>query len=329
MMRNRFLFILTIIVATSLLLFGVGHGLLRHIVGASGTNSQTEYLIIEPGTSVNSVAVQAVELGMVTKAWHFKLVVRWRGLDRSLYAGEYVVPAHAALADVLTTIEKQDTFKRRFIVPEGASVADIEALLIETFGLLSSGYIRPAEGSLLPETYYYERGDTAADLIGRMQEALQEEFDKLWRVRASDLPFTDQQQALVLASIVEKETGVASERSLVAAVFINRLKKNMRLQSDPTVIYGISAGAPLERALTRRDLRTDTPYNSYRRSGLPPTPITNPGRAAIAAVLNPANVPYLYFVADGTGGHAFAETLDEHNKNVARWRLIEKRHHRR
>lgn len=325
MMQNRFLFILIIVIASSLLLFGVGHGLLRHLIDAPGTNSQSEYFIIEPGESTNSVAGQAVKLGMVKESWHFKLVVRWRGLDRSLYAGEYEIPAYSTLRDLLSKIEVHDTFKRRFVVPEGASIVDVEALLINSFGPLSPNYTRPSEGSLLPETYYYERGDTAVDLIKRMQEAMHDEFEKLWQSRTNNLPFTDKQQALALASIVEKETGIESERPLVAAVFINRLKNGMRLQSDPTVIYGISSGAPLGRALTRRDLLTDTPYNSYRRAGLPPTPIANPGRAAIEAVLNPANVPYLYFVADGTGGHAFADTLDDHNKNVASWRLIEKK----
>lgn len=324
MMQSRFFYILAAVFAVVLLLFGTGHGLVRHIAYSPSHHIQTEYLFIKSGSSVNGVAELATNLGLVRNAWHFKLVTRWRGLDRSLYAGEYKIPPKENLYDILTAIKLQDTFKRRFVVPEGASVADVEILFTGSIGLSKDGYTPPLEGSLLPETYYYERGDSAEGLIGRMQTAMTDVFDQLWRSRASDLPFTDKQQAIILASIVEKETGVASERPLVAAVFVNRLKKNMRLQSDPTVIYGISGGTPLGRALTRRDLRTDTPFNSYRRGGLPPTPIANPGKASIAAVLNPANVPYLYFVADGTGGHAFATTLAEHNKNVARWRLIQK-----
>ncbi len=324
MMQSRFFYIIAVVFAAVLLLFGVGHGLVRHIAYSPGGHGETEYLFFEAGTSVNGVAQQAVNLGFVRNAWHFKLVTRWRGLDRSLYAGEYEIPPNSTPYDVLTKIKLQDTYKRRFVVPEGASVQDMDLLLSGAFGLNLAVYALPPEGSLLPETYYYERGDSAAALIDRMQTAMKDVFDQLWRSRAGDLPFTDKQQAIILASIVEKETGVASERPLVAAVFVNRLKKSMRLQSDPTVIYGISGGAPLGRALTRRDLRTDTPFNSYRRGGLPPTPIANPGKASIAAVLNPANVPYLYFVADGTGGHAFATTLAEHNKNVARWRLIQK-----
>lgn len=327
-MQSRFFYILTVILASALLLYGIGHGLLRHVAFAPTANSKIEYLFIESGTSVSGVATQAVNMGLVKEAWHFKLVVRWRGLDRSLYAGEYEIAPKSTLYDILDKIKLQNTFKRRFVVPEGTAVAEVETLLKDSFGLVMNGYLRPQEGSLLPETYYYERGDRAVDLLRRMQNAMQTEFETLWRARANDLPFTDSQQALILASIVEKETGVASERPLVAAVFVNRLKKKMRLQSDPTVIYGISLGLPLGRPLTQQDLRTDTPFNSYRRSGLPPTPIANPGRAAIAAVLNPANVPYLYFVADGTGGHAFATTLAEHNKNVARWRLVQKAHPR-
>lgn len=323
-MQSRFFNIFAIVFAAILLLFGIGHGLVRHIAYSPGSQGDPQYLYIEPGTSVNGVAQQAVKLGLVKNAWQFKLVTRWRGLDRSLYAGEYEIPPSANLYEILTKIQLQDTYKRRFVVPEGASVADVNTLLSGSFGLNLTGYVSPSEGSLLPETYYYERGDSAAALIKRMQTAMSDAFDQLWRSRAGDLPFTNQQQAIILASIVEKETGVASERPIVAAVFVNRLKKNMRLQSDPTVIYGISSGVPLGRALTRRDLRTDTPFNSYRRAGLPPTPIANPGEASIAAVLNPANVPYLYFVADGTGGHAFSNTLVEHNKNVARWRSIQK-----
>lgn len=323
MMQGRFFFICLVFLAVVFLLFGAGHGLVRHIAHAPGNNTETIYLSIEPGTSVNGVARQAASLELVEQPWHFKLVTRWRGLDRSLYAGEYEIPPTSTLYEILSKIEQQDTYKRRFAVPEGVSVHDVELQLQNSFGLNMEAYSRPPEGSLLPETYYYERGDKASDLVARMQSAQQNTLDTLWRSRANNLPFTDRQQAIILASIVEKETGVASERPLVAAVFVNRLRKGMRLQSDPTVIYGIGFGAPLGRPLSRRDLRTDTPYNSYRRDGLPPTPIANPGKDSIAAVLNPADVPYLYFVADGTGGHAFAVTLAEHNKNVARWRLIQ------
>ena len=323
-MQSRFLYIFMVIFAVVALAFGAGHGLVRHIAYGTGTHSETQLLVIEAGDSVSSVAKQAVALGFVRQAWHFKLVTRWRGLDRALYAGEYEILPGASLYEVLSRIEYHHTYKRRFVVPEGASVIEVEVLMRDSVGLNMNGYTRPPEGSLLPETYYYERGDTASGLVARMQTAMNDTVEQLWRSRAGNLPYTNSHEAIILASIVEKETALANERDLVAAVFVNRLRQGMRLQSDPTVIYGLSGGAPLGRGLTRGDLRSDTPFNSYRRGGLPPTPIANPGRASIAAVLNPANAPYLYFVADGTGGHAFANTLEDHNRNVARWRHLEK-----
>jgi UPF0755 protein len=181
----------------------------------------------------------------------------------------------------------------------------------------------PAEGTLLPETYSYQRGDSCNDLIGRMKAAMQHAIDELWPARTPGLPFADAQEAVILASIVEKETGLAAERPLVASVFVNRLVDGMPLQSDPTVIYAITQGrGKLDRQLLRSDWQIESPYNTYVARGLPPGPIANPGRAAIAAVLDPAKTDYLYFVANGTGGHAFAVTLDEHNRNVEAWRRI-------
>lgn len=323
MMQSRFFHALTIAAAVVLLLFGIGHGLLRHMIDLPGNRVTPTYLYVEPGAGVGKVGRELARLGLVREPWHFKLVTRWKGLDRALYAGEYEIKPNATLREILQKIYDQETYKRRLVVPEGATVADVETILKASFGLDMTGYQIPAEGSLLPETYFYERGDTAKSVIDRMQSAMGEALDDLWMSRAVNLPVSDHHEALVLASIVEKETGVASERPVVAAVFTNRLRKGMRLQSDPTVIYGISQGRPLGRLLTRADLRADTPYNSYRHGGLPPTPIANPGRASLAAVLNPASVSYLYFVADGTGGHAFATTLADHNKNVARWRQIQ------
>ena len=181
----------------------------------------------------------------------------------------------------------------------------------------------PEEGSLLPETYFYALGDLRDAMVRRMQDAMRRTFDELWPQRAQGLPFRTRRDALILASIVDKETGVADERHKVAAVFVNRLRRGMRLQADPTVIYGLTEGErQLGRELSRRDLEHDSAYNTYLIEGLPAGPIGNPGRASIEAVLNPAAVDYLYFVADGSGGHAFARTLEEHNRNVARWRKV-------
>ena len=182
----------------------------------------------------------------------------------------------------------------------------------------------PPEGSLLPETYLFTRGDTRAEIIARMQAAMTA-VDRLWAERAAGLPLDTPEEAVILASIIEKETGVNSERAVVAGVFVNRLRRGMRLQTDPTVIYALTNGErPLGRELWRRDLEVDSPYNTYKVVGLPPGPIANPGLSALEAAMNPAETEYFYFVADGSGGHAFAKTLRDHNRNVAEWRRFQR-----
>ncbi len=208
---------------------------------------------------------------------------------------------------------------------EGLTSHEIVALVEQAEALEGAVEAVPSEGSLLPETYHYARGDRRGDLVVRMSRARDELLRVLWPGRAPNLPVATPEHAVVLASIVEKETGVAGERPLVASVFVNRLQKGMRLQSDPTVVYGLTGGTgPLGRALTRKDLQAPSPNNTYLNRGLPPGPIANPGRAALEAVLNPAQTAFLYFVADGSGGHAFAKTLAEHNRNVAKWRKFQK-----
>jgi len=209
----------------------------------------------------------------------------------------------------------------RLTLPEGLSSAEIVALVGAAPALAGEIVESVPEGSLLPETYHYVYGDDRAELIARMQTAMEAALDELWPARAEGLPFSTPEEAVVLASIVEKETGVTGERALVAGVFVNRLRIDMLLQSDPTVAYAISRGGiVLDRPLRRFDLEVDDPYNTYRHRGLPPGPIANPGRAALEAALHPAETGAYYFVADGTGGHAFAATLDEHNVNVRRYR---------
>ena len=324
MMQSRFFCGLLAFVAAVLIAFGTGHGLMRQIESRVVARDAPVLLYIEPGWTVRDVAAAAKEIGLVKQAWHFRLISRWKSADRFLFAGEYEIPVGADLASVLDQIRNQRTFKRRVVVPEGASVLEVKNILENSFGLDMEGFQLPPEGSLLPETYFYERGDTAPQLIERMQTAMSVALDEFWMMRVAGLPLSSPEEAVVLASIIEKETAISSERRQVAAVFINRLNKNMRLQTDPTVIYGLTRGLPLGRALTRADLRSDTDFNTYRLAGLPPTPIANPGIASLEAALNPAAVSYLYFVADGSGGHAFADTLEEHNRNVARWRQIQK-----
>ena len=218
-----------------------------------------------------------------------------------------------------------ETVVRRLTIPEGLTSQEIVAVVASAEGLRGDLVATPGEGSLLPETYHYSWNDERGQLIERMAAAQQELLDELWANRDPDLPLASPEEALILASIVEKETAVDGERALVASVFFNRLKRSMRLQSDPTVVYGITQGqGPLGRALTRADLNAPSAYNTYLIDGLPPGPIANAGRAALVAVFHPASTSYLYFVADGSGGHAFAETLEEHNQNVAKWRKLQR-----
>ncbi len=323
MIRSRFFIICLFAICMLTICVSVASGVARVILARPAQTAETAYYYIAPGTGLLRASYVAEKQGIVASAWHFRVAAQILGMERSLQAGEYELVPGMSLRATFTKIERGERFLRRLAVPEGRSVAEVEAILEDSFGLDMSDYSRPAEGSLLPDTYFYERGDSAKKLIERMQVALWAEVDRLWASRQASLPLQSPEEALILASIVEKETAVASERPLVAAVFVNRLKRGMRLQSDPTVIYGITSGETLDRPIMRSDLNKTTPYNTYRIGGLPPTPIANPGRASIAAVLNPADVSYLYFVADGSGGHAFADTLNEHNRNVARWRQIE------
>jgi UPF0755 protein len=287
--------------------------------------SITETVVVLPrGAGLDEITTRLDAAGVIDRPWLFRLAVRLQGQDRSLKAGEYAFPARVTPASVINMLARGETVARRVTVAEGLTVAEVYRLLAETDGL--AGELPdppPPEGSLLPETYFYALGDERAELVRRMRQGMLELLDDLWAGRNAALPLTDRQQALILASIVDKETSLAEERATVAAVFFNRLRRGMRLQSDPTVIYGLTDGdGALDRALTRGDWRHDSAYNTYKIEGLPPGPIGNPGRASLEAVLNPADVDYLYFVADGTGGHAFARTLEEHNRNVARWRQI-------
>ena len=294
-----------------------------------GPLETTSRLVIPKGTNLNRIAALLLKAGIIARPEIFIWGTRLSGEGRTIKAGEYDFQATMSPHQVLTTLTSGKTVLRRVTIPEGLSSFEIAALLNQTpalHGTIASS----TEGSLLPETYSYTFDDTRSELMRRMNAAMRDTLHSLWKGRAPDLPFDTPEKALILASIVEKETGIGVERPRVAAVFINRLRKKMRLQSDPTVVYGITLGEhPLGRALTRRDLETDTPYNTYRIAALPPGAICNPGKDAIAAVLNPLVSDEFYFVADGTGGHVFAKTLAEHNRNVARWRRLQKKKKKR
>ncbi len=221
-------------------------------------------------------------------------------------------------------MEARSDTRFRVSIAEGVTNWDIESALEDADFLSGPVGTVPEEGRLAPDSYEVSRGNARADLLARMRTRQDERLAAAWSERSDGLPYNTPEEALTMASIIEKETGVAEERSLVASVFVNRLKQGMRLQTDPSVIYGITGGkGSLGRGLRRSELDAETPYNTYRNDGLPPTPIANPGSEAIRAALQPETTDYLYFVADGTGGHAFAETLEGHNENVARWRALE------
>ena len=280
-------------------------------------------IYIDPGTSMGDIARKLAADGVIEDSVVFRLGVRLLRVERELKAGEYLFPATVSMRGVVDILLSGKTVMRRLTIPEGVASAEAAALIEAAGGLVDNISAIPAEGSLLPETYHYERGDKRNELVARMQESMRDTLTELWSLRDQSIPIKTPEEAVILASIVEKETGVPDERPIVASVFINRIRAGMRLQSDPTVVYGITNGtAPLGRPLTRNDLQTPSPYNTYLIDGLPPGPIANPGREAIKAVLNPAATEYLYFVASGNGGHVFAKTLDEHNGNVAKWRKL-------
>ncbi len=282
-------------------------------------------ILIPQGSGVEAIARQLHEAGAIEDPLVFRLGVRLLRVGRELRAGEYLFPVALSNRDAIDLLRSGQTVVRRLTLAEGLTSQEVVALLEQAEALEGAVDPVPPEGSLLPETYHYARGDGRGELVARMGRARDKLLSELWSRRAPNLPVATPEEAVVLASIVEKETGIAGERPQVASVFVNRLRKGMRLQSDPTVVYGLTGGrGPLGRALTRKDLQAPSPYNTYLNPGLPPGPIANPGRAALEAVLNPAQTPFLYFVADGSGGHAFAKTLAEHNRNVAKWRKLQK-----
>ena len=292
---------------------------------AANSEGTRQTVVMAPGSSVWEIAEALYEAGVVSDPNVFAAGV-WRGgQSGALKAGEYEFPPGVAPRQAMEIVIAGKTVEHRLTVPEGLTSADIIRLLEATEALAGEVVEIPPQGTLLPETYFFRRGDRRADLIHRMEAGMHSVIAELWPNRAEDLPFDTPEQAVVLASIVEKETALVAERPQVAGVFVNRLRQDMRLQSDPTVIFAVTGGQEaLGRPLSKADLKVDSPFNTYRHKGLPPRPIAHPGRDSLAAVLNPLATEALYFVADGSGGHAFAATLAEHNENVARWRKLQK-----
>lgn len=278
-------------------------------------------VVIPSGSSLASAAGRLEEAGALSSARRFLLLSRVLGSDDPIRAGEYRVPAGASPSDLLELLQSGKVVQRMVTVPEGMpSVLVHDALMRAPY--LTGTVAVPKEGSILPDSYSYERGDTRRMVLDRMQKAMNAYLAGAWKRRKPTAVVKTPQEALTLAAIVEKETGKPEERRTVAAVYSNRLRVGMPLQADPTVIYPVTRGRPLGRRILRSELQAKNGYNTYASAGLPAGPIANPGRASIDAVLNPASSRALYFVADGTGGHVFANTLAEHNANVQKWYAI-------
>lgn len=280
-------------------------------------------VLVEPGDRLSAISSKLQAAGAVSNGMMFGLGVRLRGESSELKAGEYAIPSKASMDDIAAILMSGHSIEHKVTAAEGLTskmiydIVDADPVLTGDAGPVA------AEGTLLPETYLYTRGTTRGEIVQRMHDAQDKFLRRTWDAREQGLPFTTPAQALILASIVEKETSIPEERRHIAAVFINRLRQGMKLQSDPTIIYGITRGYPLGRGIRQSEISAPTPYNTYAVNGLPPTPICNPGKDSIAAVLNPESSQDLYFVANGTGGHVFTPSIAEHERNVAHWRQIE------
>ncbi|HRD29009.1 MAG TPA: endolytic transglycosylase MltG [Caulobacter sp.] len=276
-------------------------------------------VMLRKGAGLNEIAASLEGARIVRSGSIFLAAAQLTGAARSLKAGEYEFPSGAPMSRVLDDIRAGRIVRHQVTIPEGTT-SEMAVEILNRESALTGVAPTPPEGAILPETYDFQRGEDRAAVLQRMMDARDRLLATLWSKRKAGLPISTPEEAVILASIVEKETGVASERPQVASIFVNRLRKGMRLESDPTIIYGITKGRPLGRRILLSELKAPTPYNTYAIEGLPPTPIANPGRASLAAVLDPPETDYLFFVADGTGGHAFAATYEEHQRNVEKWR---------
>ena len=285
---------------------------------AAGPLERETSVVIKPGSSITSAAQQLEKTGVVKSASAFVSRAKVFGASSTIKAGEFVIPAKASNSDILSILTSGKTVQRMVTIPEGMpSIMVYERIMAND--RLSGNVSLPAEGSVLPDSYAFDKNEPRADVLQRMQDAMTKTIADLWPERSADTAVRTPLEALTLASIVEKETALKSELRIVAGVYSNRLRTGMRLQADPTIIYPITKGKPLGRRILRSEITDVNDYNTYAMAGLPKGPIANPSRAAIAAVLNPQKTSALYFVADGKGGHVFADTLQEHNANVAKW----------
>lgn len=302
----------------------------------AGPSTEPTTFMVERGQSAAAIGANLESEQQIRSALFFRVATRAYAHGQSLQAGEYLIPAGSTLREIVQMMADGDALQHRITFPEGITIAAAMRIIEASDVLTGDLPETPPEGSILPETYSVHRGMTREALLTLMREERDKALEEIWASRQPNLPIATQEDFVTLASIVERETGVAAERPLVAAAFVNRLRRPMRLESDPTIIYGVckqfpdrcrdgrlinAAGQP--RVIRQSEIDLNTGYNTYRIDGLPPTPISNPGRDALEAVAHPADSNAIFFVADGSGGHAFAATVAEHNANVARWRQIE------
>jgi UPF0755 protein len=331
-----FLFFLAVIAAAAA---GAGWIWLNAIYTGDGpatADGKPRMVVVERGAATPAIATKLKEAGAIADADQFRLALRIReflGDKPVMKAGEYEIPSGASMEVIVEELSAGSSLQYAVIIPEGRSVVQIVKLLTErewkstggvdqTFKLEGEAPAEIAEGSLLPGDYAVTRGDTVASVVERMQAAQKALLDEIWDARKADLPIKSREEAIILASVVEKETGNPDEQTTVAGLYLNRLRAGMQLQADATIVYGLSKGQPLGRSITKAEINAPTPWNTYTIPGLPQTPICNPGAGAIRAVLNPADTDAIYMMADGTGGHQFSATYAQHQKNVdAYWKL--------
>ncbi|MCW5772222.1 MAG: endolytic transglycosylase MltG [Rhodospirillaceae bacterium] len=300
-----------------------------HLFVKEGPLAADKQLVIPRGAHLDQIADTLAEAGIIDSRFVFTTWVRILRTQGRLRSGEYRFAKRISAQAAMNQLISGRQIQHRLTVPEGLTTYQVLERVEKAEGLEGKLTESAGEGELLPDTYFYTLGETRNALVQRMKRAMQQVLDDAWAQRETDSVLKSKQDLLTLASIVEKETGDRAERAMVAGVFVNRLKRNMRLETDPTVIYGITEGkGALGRRLLRSDLEKPSPYNTYKIAGLPPGPIANPGRDSIMATVHPSKHNYIYFVADGTGGHVFSETLAEHNRNVAKWRQIRRERER-
>ena len=318
-------FVMTVITFCTIAAVALVYYAFREYRAPGPLEADTTFIVRE-GAGISEIADSLERRDIISNSRIFKTVTKFLGDDQKSRHGEYAIKANASMMEIMDILKSGRSIQYSVTLPEGLTVKQMFKRLAAEENL--DGDLPadlPPEGSLRPDTYKFTRGSKRGAIVAQMTAAQSRILDEVWEKRDKDLPLASKEELLILASVVEKETGKADERPQVASVFLNRIRKGMRLQSDPTIVYGLFGGdgKPSERELTKADVEKETPYNTYRIDGLPPTPIANPGRAALEAVANPSRTDYLYFVADGSGGHAFAATLDDHNDNVRRWRKFQ------